>query len=139
MTTDMHVRIGSLTKMYTGRWSCSRSRREGLAGRPDLEVRAGNPQRRQGHHQAAGHHAERGGQLLDEPSFTKTLFDHPETVVYTPDQLIAYGVAKSPAFPPGEKFDYSNTNTLLLDRSWRRSPASRSPSCTRTSCSLLSA
>ena len=37
-------------------------------------------------------------------------------MVYTPDQLIAYGVAKSPAFPPGEKFDYSNTNTLLLGK-----------------------
>lgn len=34
--------------------------------------------------------------------------------VWTPDELIAIGLKMSPIFDPGEKFDYSNTNTLLL-------------------------
>ena len=32
----------------------------------------------------------------------------------TPDELLAVGLAESPIFEPGAKFDYSNTNTILL-------------------------
>ncbi len=45
--------------------------------------------------------------------FTKRYFAKPETV-FTPDELLAAGLAESPLFEPGAQFDYSNTNTILL-------------------------
>nr|WP_307787480.1 serine hydrolase domain-containing protein [Mycolicibacterium sp. S2-37] len=33
---------------------------------------------------------------------------------WTPQQLLAYAFAQPPVFPPGEGFQYSNTNTVLL-------------------------
>lgn len=37
-------------------------------------------------------------------------FEH----VFTPADLVAYGVALSPRFEPGAEYNYSNTNTVLL-------------------------
>ncbi|MGI8415258.1 MAG: serine hydrolase domain-containing protein [Nakamurella sp.] len=34
--------------------------------------------------------------------------------ILTPPELLKFGVEKSPLFEPGAKFDYSNTNTILL-------------------------
>lgn len=45
--------------------------------------------------------------------FTDVYFAKPETV-FTPDQLLKIGLEESPIFEPGAKFDYSNTNTILL-------------------------
>lgn len=45
--------------------------------------------------------------------FTDRYFAHPETV-FTPQQVLKVGLAKSPLFAPGAQFDYSNTNTVLL-------------------------
>jgi D-alanyl-D-alanine carboxypeptidase len=39
----------------------------------------------------------------------------PETV-FTPEELLAIGLAEPPEFPPGEGFFYSNTNYVLLGR-----------------------
>jgi D-alanyl-D-alanine carboxypeptidase len=33
---------------------------------------------------------------------------------WTPQELVAYGVSQSPVFDPGDQYDYSNTNTVLL-------------------------
>ena len=117
MTTDMHVRIGSLTKMYTGTMVMQQIE----AGKVSLDdpiskYVPGIPNGDKVTIRLLGIMQSGVASYSTNPEFTKTLFDHPETVVYTPDQLIAYGVAKSPAFPPGEKFDYSNTNTLLLGK-----------------------
>lgn len=45
--------------------------------------------------------------------FTDQYFAHPDTV-FTPQQLLDVGIAESPIFEPGEEFNYSNTNTILL-------------------------
>ncbi len=45
--------------------------------------------------------------------FTDLYFSKPETV-FTPAQLLKVGLEESPLFEPGAKFDYSNTNTILL-------------------------
>ncbi|GGG69697.1 serine hydrolase [Kocuria dechangensis] len=46
-------------------------------------------------------------------AFTDRFFAAPETV-FTPEELVAAGVSESPLFAPGERFDYSNTNYILL-------------------------
>ena len=33
---------------------------------------------------------------------------------WTAAEIVAYAIPESPVFPPGERYDYSNTNTLLL-------------------------
>ncbi len=45
--------------------------------------------------------------------FTDTYFAHPETV-FKPAELLAVGISESPLFEPGTRFDYSNTNFILL-------------------------
>ena len=45
--------------------------------------------------------------------FTEVYFRKPETI-FKPEQLLAIGLADSPSFAPGARFDYSNTNTVLL-------------------------
>jgi D-alanyl-D-alanine carboxypeptidase len=53
--------------------------------------------------------------LLDAynaPQYDKVTFT-PQTV-YTPQQIIATAVSNPPLFPPGTKWNYSNTNYLML-------------------------
>jgi len=45
--------------------------------------------------------------------FTDVYFAKPETI-FKPDQLLAIGLSDSPIFAPGARFDYSNTNFVLL-------------------------
>jgi D-alanyl-D-alanine carboxypeptidase len=44
------------------------------------------------------------------------ILDTAPGTVFTPEELIATGLAMPPKFPPGEGFYYSNTNTALLGR-----------------------
>jgi D-alanyl-D-alanine carboxypeptidase len=46
---------------------------------------------------------------------SRRMDEDPETV-FNPEELIAIGLAEDPKFPPGEGYFYSNTNTLLLGR-----------------------
>lgn len=47
------------------------------------------------------------------PNWVEIFETRPETV-YTPEQLVQFGVEKSPAFAPGARYEYSNTNFVLL-------------------------
>lgn len=48
-----------------------------------------------------------------DPQFNATLDNDPEKV-WTPEELLAIAFAHPVNFQPGEKFDYSNTNIILL-------------------------
>ncbi len=51
-----------------------------------------------------------------DPEFQRVLFSEP-TKEWTPDELIAIGLKLPPRpFEPGARFDYSNTNTILLGK-----------------------
>jgi hypothetical protein len=41
------------------------------------------------------------------------VFSDPQRI-WTPEELVRFGIADSPAFVPGTEFQYSNTNTALL-------------------------
>ena len=45
--------------------------------------------------------------------FNRTLDEEPERV-WEPEELVDLGLAEPPVCEPGEQFDYSNTNTVLL-------------------------
>ncbi|MHA6620793.1 serine hydrolase domain-containing protein [Pseudonocardia sp. DLS-67] len=55
------------------------------------------------------------GNYTTSPELSATMDTAPGTV-YAPEDLIAIGLAMPPEFPPGAGFYYSNTNTALLGR-----------------------
>lgn len=116
MTTDMHLRIGSVTKTFTGTLVLQLAQEGKLSlDDPISKYVPGIPN---GNKITLAMLADMtsgvASYTLSKP-FTDKYFTHPETV-YTPDQLIAAGVADSPKFAPGARYDYSNTNTVLLGK-----------------------
>ncbi|MGQ1838280.1 serine hydrolase [Kocuria turfanensis] len=114
MDVDVHTRIGSATKTFTATLVLQLAEEGELSlDDPIGDYVEGIP------------HGDRITlrQLADMTSgiasysrneeFQRALFAAPETV-YTPGELVAFGVAESPLFAPGEQFDYSNTNYVLL-------------------------
>jgi D-alanyl-D-alanine carboxypeptidase len=114
MEPGLHVRIGSVTKTFTGTALMRLAEKGELSlDDPISDYVADVP---------------RGGkitlsQLADmtsgiqsytkQDAFTDVLFNHPEKV-WTPDEVLEIGIAEPPLFKPGTEFDYSNTNTVLL-------------------------
>ena len=105
MTTDMHVRIGSLTKMYTGTMVMQQIE----AGKLSLDdpiskyvpgIPNGDKVTMQG---LLGIMQSGAASYSTNREFTKTLFDHPETVVYTPDQLIGVWCRQVTGLPAGRE------------------------------------
>jgi D-alanyl-D-alanine carboxypeptidase len=48
-----------------------------------------------------------------DPGYNQTLDDDP-TKAWTPDEMLAIARPQPPDFPPGQQFEYSNTNYVLL-------------------------
>ncbi|WP_246001807.1 serine hydrolase domain-containing protein [Allorhizocola rhizosphaerae] len=115
MSTDMHMRIGSVTKTFTGTAILQLAQ----DGRLSLNDPIGKyyPGIPNGDRitltQLANMTSGVASYYTEE--FLARYFGDPATV-FTPDELIAYGVAASPVFEPGGRFDYSNTNTVLLGK-----------------------
>jgi D-alanyl-D-alanine carboxypeptidase len=114
VTLADHVRIGSNTKTWTGTVVLQlvdegRIRLDDPVSRYRPDVPNGD--------------AITIAQLLDMSSglanYTTDLelnrqLDEDPGRVWTPEELLAIGLAEPPAFPPGEGYLYSNTNTVLL-------------------------
>lgn len=113
MTTDMHVRIGSVTKTFTGTLILQLAQQKRLSlSDPISKYVAGIPNGDRITIAMLANMTSGIAGYYTRP-FLEKYFGDPSTI-FTPQQLVAYGVAASPIFSPGAKFDYSNTNTVLL-------------------------
>ncbi|WP_018546005.1 serine hydrolase domain-containing protein [Streptomyces sp. LaPpAH-108] len=114
MAPDLYTRIGSETKTFTvtallqlvdqGKVSLDDPVSRYIGGVPDgdkISLR-----------QLAGM---RSGlyNYSDDPDFFKALTSDPQRS-FTPRELLDYAFKHPVLFPPGQKFDYSNTNLILL-------------------------
>ncbi|MGW8952730.1 serine hydrolase domain-containing protein [Streptomyces sp. NPDC055709] len=114
MKSDLHMRIGSVTKTFTIT-GLLRLVDRGEIGLDDPVSRyvEGVPNGdRITLRQLAGM---RSGlyNYTDADAWSKSLLEDPERT-YTPRQLLDYAFAHPPNFPPDAKWEYSNTNTVLL-------------------------
>ena len=116
MQVGMHTRIGSLTKMYTttivlqlaqdGKLKLDDTISRYVDGIPNGD----RITLRQLADMTSGVASYTMSEKLVDAYFTDP------SAVYAPEDLIAAAVPLSPLFAPGENFNYSNTNTVLLGR-----------------------
>ncbi|WP_449373180.1 serine hydrolase domain-containing protein [Arthrobacter psychrolactophilus] len=116
MATDVFQRVGSVTKTFTGTL-VQQLAQEGLVKleEPISTYVPGVPNGeaitvRMLLNMTSGI----ASYTLDE-NFADQLFTDP-TKTWTPDQLLATGLALPPLFAPGAEFNYSNTNFILLGK-----------------------
>lgn len=114
VTLDDHIRIGSNTKTWTGTVILQLVEEGAIA--LDDPVSMYRPDVPNGDNITIA-------QLLDMRSglhnYTTTLelntaLDETPERVWDPEELVAMGLAEEPYFAPGEGYEYSNTNTVLL-------------------------
>ncbi len=114
MTVDMHTRIGSVTKTFTGTVILQLVQQGQVSlDDPIDKYVPGVPNGDRVTLRQLANMTSGVASYTRSTKFTDVLFARPDTI-WTPDQLIALGLAESPIFAPGERFDYSNTNTVLL-------------------------
>ncbi|MCP3816825.1 beta-lactamase family protein [Streptomyces sp. A3M-1-3] len=114
MKSDLHMRIGSLTKTFTitGVLQLVDRGKVGLDD-PIAEYVAGVPE---GDRITLRELAGMRSGLFDyseDNSWMRSLLADPQRT-WTPRQLLDYAFAHPLNFPPGTKWEYSNTNTILL-------------------------
>ncbi|MGW8779392.1 serine hydrolase domain-containing protein [Streptomyces sp. NPDC055796] len=114
MTTDLHVRIGSETKTFTvtALLQLVDEKKIGLDDPIGMYVKGVPDGDRITLRQLAGMRSGLFNYSLDA-DFIKKLQADPEQT-FTPGQLLAYSFEHPVQFPPGARFDYSNTNLILL-------------------------
>ena len=116
MTADMHVRIGSVTKPFTGTLIMQLVEQGKVSlDDPISKYVSGVPNGDQVTLKLLGTMRSGVASYSRNEDFITKLFANPEGT-YSVDQLLTYGYALSPAFAPGAEFEYSNTNTLLLGK-----------------------
>ncbi|MBS1691764.1 MAG: beta-lactamase family protein [Actinobacteria bacterium] len=119
MTVDDHTRIGSVTKTFTGT-AVLQLVDQGLIALTDPISRYVDnvPNGDQITLDLLGRMRSGLFNYTDDPAFTARLFAEspagPDAVPVTPADTLAIAFAHPPNFPPGERFEYSNTNTVLL-------------------------
>ncbi|WP_369015713.1 serine hydrolase domain-containing protein [Streptomyces gottesmaniae] len=114
MTSDLFTRIGSETKTFTATAL--------LQLVDDRRVRLDDPISRyvrgvpDGHRITLRHLAQMRSGLFPysaAPDFVQALLSYPSRS-FTPRELLAYAFRNPNTFAPGEEFQYSNTNFVLL-------------------------
>ncbi len=114
MTDDMHTRIGSVTKTFTGTMIMQLAEQGKLSLDDTIDKYvSGIPNGNRVTLRMLANMTSGVASYTRSTKFTDTYFSKPEAI-WTPDQLVAIGVSESPLFEPGGQFDYSNTNTVLL-------------------------
>lgn len=114
MTVGIHTRIGSITKTFTGTVVMQLAQ-QGLLTLDD-PISTYVPNVPSGDRISLRQLADMTSGVASytrSKKFTDRYFAKPDTI-FTPEELLAVGLAESPLFEPGAKFDYSNTNTVLL-------------------------
>lgn len=116
MSTEIYQRVGSITKTFTGT-VVQQLAQDGRLALDDPITKyvpevpnGGDITLRMLLNMTSG----LASYTLDE-NFMDELFKDPSKT-WTPDQLLATGLALPPLFAPGEKFNYSNTNFILLGK-----------------------
>ena len=116
MTADMHTRIGSVTKTFTGTMIMQLAEQKKISLDDTIDkYLTGIPNGDRVTLRMLANMTSGIASYTRSTKFTDVFFSQPETV-WTPDQLVAIGVGESPLFEPGAQFDYSNTNTVLLGK-----------------------
>jgi D-alanyl-D-alanine carboxypeptidase len=114
MEVGMHTRIGSVTKTFTGTVIMQLAEAGKLSLDDPIEKYVpGVPNGKEISLRMLADMTSGVASYTRSPKFTDTYFAKPETI-FTPDRLLAIGISGSPIFAPGARFDYSNTNTVLL-------------------------
>jgi D-alanyl-D-alanine carboxypeptidase len=117
MTTDLHMRIGSVTKTFTGTVILQLAEDGKLSlDDPIDEYVPGVPNGDRITLRLLADMTSGVASYSVNPAFGERLFGDPEGVTFTPDELVAYGLADSPIFEPGAMYNYSNTNFILLGK-----------------------
>jgi D-alanyl-D-alanine carboxypeptidase len=116
MRVGMHTRIGSVTKTVTGTVIMQLAQQGKLSLDDVIDAYVpGVPNGDRITLRLLANMSSGVASYSRSPKFTDVYSLRPETV-WNPDELIAIGLAESPVFEPGARFDYSNTNTLLLGK-----------------------
>lgn len=116
MTSDVYQRIGSVTKTFVGTLVLQLAQRGKLSlNDPVSKYVSGVPNGsrvtvRQLLTMTSGLDS-----YTRDDTFVDTFMAQPEKA-WTPDELVAIGNSLTPIFAPGAKFDYSNTNFVLLGK-----------------------
>ena len=116
MVVGMHTRIGSVTKTFTGTVILQLAQQGKLSlDDPIATYVPGVPNGQQVTLRLLANMTSGVASYTRSKDFTDVYFTKPQTI-FTPDRLLAVGISESPLFEPGAKFDYSNTNTVLLGK-----------------------
>jgi D-alanyl-D-alanine carboxypeptidase len=116
MAVGMHTRVGSVTKTFTGTVLLQLAQQHRLSlDDPISAYVRGVPNGSRVTLRMLADMTSGVASYTASEAFTDTYFAHPYRV-FDADRLIAIGLADSPVFAPGARFDYSNTNTLLLGK-----------------------
>ncbi|MFF0905751.1 UNVERIFIED_CONTAM: serine hydrolase domain-containing protein, partial [Kocuria sp. CPCC 205316] len=114
MEVGVHTRIGSVTKPFTATLVLQLAEEGQLSLEdPIADYVEGIPHGEQITLRQLADMTSGVASYTRSTQFTDRFFADPEQT-FTPEELVAVGVSESPLFAPGEQFDYSNTNYILL-------------------------
>jgi D-alanyl-D-alanine carboxypeptidase len=114
MSADMHQRIGSVTKTFTGSLLLQAAA-DGLLSLDDTigQYVEGIPNGDEITLRQMANMTSGIASYTFNEQWQDAFFSDPQRI-WRPEELVQFGIEDSPAFDPGTEFQYSNTNTVLL-------------------------